>query len=179
MIAHRLFELKQSEIEIIFWSQYECCHPCFLRSCTLLAPFSLIVYEMAAVLPLVSVVIACMYVVCFEILEHASKNSSSAVGRGTSCHVQPILGSWFRFPAQANQAFRLSRVSETVKDLSEEDKTLTLADETQTILSANTHSNMISCRIRIFIRTLYQLFPQNRSAETRSSSVFTIGYIRH
>ena len=49
----------------------------------------------------------------------------SAVGGGAGCRLHPIPGSWFGFPAQANQAFHPSRVVELVPDLSGDDKALT------------------------------------------------------
>ncbi|VDO71049.1 unnamed protein product [Heligmosomoides polygyrus] len=41
------------------------------------------------------------------------------------CRVHPIPGSWFGFPAQANQAFHPSGVGELVPDLSGKDRALT------------------------------------------------------
>ncbi|VDO77014.1 unnamed protein product [Heligmosomoides polygyrus] len=59
------------------------------------------------------------------IMRYHAMGACSAVGGGADCRVHPIPGSWFGFPAQANQAFHPSGVGELGPDLSGKDRALT------------------------------------------------------
>lgn len=69
--------------------------------------------------------------------------SSSAVGEGASCRVNPIPGSWFGFLAYANQAFRPSGVGDLAAVSSGNEKTLTFPPAENSLYRANTHTNCL------------------------------------